>query len=133
VNVPNYIEPMEVLPINDLKIALSAIGNTDNIMQSTFRLIPYGRQHKAHHLLNKNSSVDLNELLNLKNAQTEAQPNLGAASYSITINKTLSTVLPNIKGQIAVKAELQLFHLFRSVDKTSCNSSKEIQRYTLSN
>ena len=63
---------MKVLPISDLKVALSEIENTDNIMKSTFGLIPYGSQHKADDLLKTYLSADLNKLLNLKNAQIKA-------------------------------------------------------------
>jgi hypothetical protein len=124
---------MKVLPIRDLKVALSEIENTDNIMKSTFGLIPYGSRHKAYDLLNTYLSADLNKLLNLKNAQIKAQTDIEAASSLITINKTLSTVLSGIESQVTFNTELQLFRLFRSTAKTSCNSSKEIHRYPLSN
>jgi hypothetical protein len=63
----------------------------------------------------------------------KAQADIEAASYLITINKTVSTVISGIESQIAFKTELQLFHLFRSIPKISCNSSKEIHRYPISN
>jgi len=63
----------------------------------------------------------------------KAQTNIEAASYLITINKTLSTLLSDIESPIAFNTELQLFRLFRSIAKTSCNSSKEMHRYPFSN
>lgn len=108
---------MEVLPISELKVALSEIKNIDTIMQSKFRLTIFSRQHKADDLLNAylSSRADFNELLSLKNAQIEAQTAKGAASYLITLNKTLSTVISEIESKADFKTELQLFHLFRSI------------------
>jgi Fic family protein len=112
---------MEIIPISEIKVDLSEIKNIDNIMQSTFRLITFSRQHKADDLLNAylSSTADLNELLSMKNAQMEAQTPKEAASYLITLNKTLSTVIKEIESQIDFKTELQLFHLFRSVSPES--------------
>ena len=112
---------MEVLPISELKVALSEIKNIDTIMQSTFRLTTFSRQHKADDLLNAylSSRADSNELLSLKNAQMEAQTAKGAASYLITLNKTLSTVISEIESKADFKTELQLFHLFRSISLES--------------
>ena len=108
---------MEVLPISELKVALSEIKNIDTIMQSTFRLTTFSRQHKVDDLLNAyfSSRADFNELLSLKNAQMEAQTAKGAASCLITLNKTLSTVISEIESKADFKTELQLFHLFRSI------------------
>ncbi len=112
---------MEILPISEIKVDLSKIKNIDNIMQSTFRLITFSRQHKADDLLNAYllSTADLNELLSIKNAQMEAQTDLEAASYLITLNETLSTVIKEIESQVDFKTELQLFHLFRSISPES--------------
>jgi hypothetical protein len=112
---------MEILPISEIKVDLSQIRNIDNIMQSTFRLITFSRQHRADDLLNAylSSTADLNELLSIKNAQMEAQTPQEAASYLITLDKTLSTVIKEIESQIDFKTELQLFHLFRSVSPES--------------
>ncbi len=112
---------MEILPISEIKVDLSDIKNIDNIMQSTFRLITFSRQHKADDLLNAylSSTADLNELLSIKNAQMEAQTDLEAESYLITLNETLSTVIKEIESQVDFKTELQLFHLFRSISPES--------------
>jgi len=47
---------MKDQPTSDLKVALSAIENTDNIRKSTFELIPYSSQHKANDLLSAHLS-----------------------------------------------------------------------------
>lgn len=112
---------MEILPISQIKVDLSEIKNIDNIMQSTFRLITFSRQHKADDLLNAylSSTANLNELLSIKNAQMEAQTPQEAASYLVTLNDTLSTVIKEIESQVDFKTELQLFQLFRSISPES--------------
>ena len=112
---------MEILPISQIKVDLSEIKNIDNIMQSTFRLITFSRQHKADDLLNAylSSTANLNELLSIKNAQMEAQTPQEAASYLVTLNETLSTVIKEIESQVDFKTELQLFQLFRSISPES--------------
>ncbi len=112
---------MEILPISEIKVDLSEIKNIDNIMQSTFRLITFSRQHKADDLLNAylSSTADLNELLSIKNAQMEAQTPQEAESYLISLNETLITVIKEIEEQVDFQTELQLFQLFRSVSPES--------------
>ncbi len=112
---------MEILPISEIKIDSSKIKNIDNIMQSTFRLITFSRQHKADDLLNAylSSTADLKELLSIKNAQMEAQTAQEAASYLIYLNETLITVIKEIENQVDFQTELQLFQLFRSVSPES--------------
>jgi hypothetical protein len=43
---------MEILPITEIKIALSKIKEIENIMQATFRRVTFSRQYKAGNLLN---------------------------------------------------------------------------------
>ena len=52
-----------------------------------------------------------------KNAQIEAQISLEAASYLISVDKVLSTALPNIASQAAFNTKNQLYHLFKSIAK----------------
>ncbi len=108
---------MEILPISEIKVDLSEIKSIDSIMQSTFRLITFSRQHKADDLLNAylSSTADLKELLSIKNAQMEAQTAQEAESYLISLNETLITVIKEIENQVDFQTELQLFQLFRSV------------------
>jgi Fic family protein len=112
---------MEVLPINEIKVDLSKIKKIDNIMQSTFRLITFSRQHKADDLLNAylSSTADLKELLSIKNAQMEAQTVKETETYLNDLNKTLKTVIKEIESQINFNSELQLFQLFRAISPES--------------
>ena len=50
-----------------------------------------------------------------KNAQIEAQISLEAASYLISVDKVLSTALPNIVSQAAFNTKNQLYYLFKSI------------------
>lgn len=108
---------MEVIPISEIKVDLSIIKLIDTIMQSTFRLITFSRQHQADDLLNAylSSTADLKELLSIKNAQMEAQTPHEAASYLVSLNETLRTVIKEIENQVDFQTELQLFQLFRSI------------------
>ncbi len=112
---------MEILPVSEIKVDLSEIKNIDSVMQSTFRLITFSRQHKADDLLNAylSSTADLKELLSIKNAQMEAQTAHEAESYLISLNETLITVIKEIENQVEFQTELQLFQLFRSVSPES--------------
>lgn len=49
----------------------------------------------------------------------EAQTPQEAASYLVTLNETLSTVIKEIESQVDFKTELQLFQLFRSISPES--------------
>jgi Fic family protein len=112
---------MEILPISEIKVDSSKIKNIDNIMQSTFRLITFSRQHKADDLLNAylSSTADLKELLSIKNAQMEAQTDQEVESYLISLNETLADVIAEIENQVDFKTEVQLFQLFRSISPES--------------
>tara|TARA_B100000809_G_scaffold49621_1_gene44599 strand:- start:21590 stop:21787 length:198 start_codon:yes stop_codon:yes gene_type:complete len=64
---------MEILPINKINVDFSKIKKNDNIMQSTFRLVTFSRQHKGDDLLSSylSRTADLKELLSIKNTQME--------------------------------------------------------------
>jgi len=115
---------MEILPISEIKVDFSEIKKIDSIMQSTFRLITFSRQHRADDLLNAylSSTADLKELLSIKNAQMEAQTAHEAKSYLISLNETLVNVITEIENQVDFQTELQLFQLFRSVSPESHTS-----------
>ena len=112
---------MEILPVNEIKVDPLKVKHIDSIMESTFRLITFSRQHKADDLLNAylSSTEDLKELLSIKNAQMEAQTAHEAESYLISLNETLITVIKEIGNQVDFQTELQLFQLFRSVSPES--------------
>lgn len=112
---------MDILPISEIKADLLEIKNIKNIMQSTFRLITFSRQHKADDLLNAylSSTANLKELLSIKNAQMEAQTDQEVESYIISLNETLVYVINEIENQVDFKTEVQLFQLFRSISPES--------------
>jgi len=123
---------MEILPISEIKIDVSKVKAIDAIMESTFRLITYSRQHKADDLLNAYlaSTANLKQLLSIKNAQMEAQTADEAASYLVSLNETLRTVIKEIENQVDFHNEVQLFQLFRSVSPESHRNHPNNYRQT---
>jgi len=112
---------MELLPISEINVDPVKVQEIEQIMKSTFRLITFSRKHMADDLLNTylSSTMDLHELLSIKNAQMEAQNEQEAEEYLITLNQTLLFVAHEIEHQVDFKTELQLFQLFRSISPES--------------
>ncbi len=108
---------MEIIPLSEIRIDEKEIQHIKDILNSTFRLITFSRDHLADDLLNTylNSTTNLQELLSIKNAQMEAQNDQEIELYHCALNKTLSVIIEEIKDQVDFKTELQLFQLFRSI------------------
>lgn len=112
---------MEILPVSEISVDTAQIREIEDILNSTFRLITFGREHLADDLLNTylNSTTDLQQLLSIKNAQMEAQNEEEAVLYLEGLNKTLDIIIGEIKNQVDFTTELQLFQLFRSISPES--------------
>ena len=112
---------MEILPVSEIRVDYSEIQDIKDIVQATFRLITFSREHLADDLLNTylNSTTNLQELLSIKNAQMEAQNDEEIELYQRELNKTLVVIIDEIKNQVDFKTELQLFQLFRSISPES--------------
>lgn len=112
---------MELLPISEINVDPVKVKEVENIMKSTFRLITFSRKHMADDLLNTylSSTMNLQELLSIKNAQMEAQNEQEAEEYVITLNETLLFVADEIKNQVEFNSPLQLFQLFRLISPES--------------
>lgn len=77
------------------------------------------------------STTNLKELLSIKNAQMEAQNEIEAEAYLVTLNQTLLFVANEIEHQVDFKTELQLFQLFRSISPESHANHPNRYRDTL--
>ncbi len=108
---------MQILPIDKIQVDPTEIQMIDDIMKSTFRMITFSREHLADDLLNNylRRTTNLRELLSIKNAQMEAQNEEEAHAYLLSLKKTLSYIMHEIKNQINFGTTIQLFHLFRSI------------------
>lgn len=115
---------MDIFPVSEIDVDHSKIQEVEQIMKSTLRLITFSRDHLADDLLNTylSSTTNLQELLSIKNAQMEAQDDLEAEAYLISLNQTLLFVINEMKQQVDFKTELQLFQLFRLISPESHSS-----------
>lgn len=124
---------MELLPISEINVDSTKVQEVEQIMKATFRLIIFSRKHMADDLLNTylSSTTNLKELLSIKNAQMEAQNEIEAEAYLVTLNQTLLFVANEIEHQVDFKTELQLFQLFRSISPESHANHPNRYRDTL--
>ncbi|MGK0285051.1 MAG: Fic family protein [Salibacteraceae bacterium] len=124
---------MKLLPIREITVDYAKVQEVEQIMKSTFRLITFSRKHMADDLLNTylSSTLNLQELLSIKNAQMEAQNEEEADAYLVLLNQTLLFVADEIENQVDFTKELQLFQLFRSISPESHENHPNRYRDTL--
>ena len=112
---------MYILPVSEIRVDITKVQNIKEILESTFRLITFSREHLADDLLNTylSSTINLQQLLSIKNAQMEAQNDEEAELYLEGLNETMSIIIEEIKNSIDFNSELQLFQLFRTISPES--------------
>ncbi|NOT35773.1 MAG: Fic family protein [Saprospiraceae bacterium] len=110
-------EPMELLPIREIKINQAKIDKIDHVIKSIYRLIIYSRHHLDDDVFDTylEGVQELQELLSLKNAQMEAQSEEEAKEYLKNLKISLDFVIEEIINHNNFEKELQLFQLLRLV------------------
>jgi len=112
---------MILLPINEIQYDEEKVRSIENIVDSTFRLITFSRAHLADDLLNAyiSKTTSFKELLSIKNAQMEAQNEQESEQYAKALNSAIDFITSEIKHNVNLTSEVQLFQLFRIVSSES--------------
>lgn len=103
---------------DSIKLNTETLDSIESEMKVVYRMIMYSRNYSDDELLDHyfDSSVRLNELVSIKNAQMEAQTEEEAQSYLIGLRSSFDLILEEIIGQRNFGRVSDLLHLFRIID-----------------
>ncbi len=112
---------MILIPTDTIKIDQSILNDIDNKSKSIYRAITFCKNTSSKVLLDSfvKSTNSLTELLSIKNAQMEAETEEELKVYQRNLNKTILYVVNEIKNDISLTSQVQLFQLFRLISPES--------------
>jgi len=112
---------MLLIPPEIVKIDQSVLNDLDTKSKSIYRAITFCKKTSSKALLNSfvNSTNSLAELLSIKNAQMEAETEEEIKIYQRNLKKTILYVVNEIKNEIDLTSQVQLFQLFRMISPES--------------
>ncbi len=112
---------MILIPVDTIKIDQSILNDIDNKSKSIYRAITFCKNTSSKVLLDSfvKSTNSLTELLSIKNAQMEAETEEELKVYQRNLNKTILYVVNEIKNDISLTSQVQLFQLFRLISPES--------------
>ena len=102
---------------NSIKIDPSIISQIDIESKSIYRALTFCKKTSSKALFDSfvNSTNSLTQLLSIKNAQMEAETEDELKVYQKNLNKTIIYVANEIKNEIELTSQVQLFQLFRLI------------------
>jgi fido (protein-threonine AMPylation protein) len=112
---------MILIPAHTIKIDQSILNNIDNKSKSIYRAITFCKKTSSKALLDSfvKSTNSLTELLSIKNAQMEAETEEELKVYQRDLNKTVLYVVNEIKNDLSLTSQVQLFQIFRLISPES--------------
>lgn len=112
---------MILIPTDTIKIDQSILNDIDNKSKSIFRAITFCKKTSSKSLLDSfiKSTNSLTELLSIKNAQMEAETEDELKIYQRNLNKTILYVVNEIKNDVSLTSQIQLFQIFRLISPES--------------
>jgi len=118
---------------NSIKIDPSILNKIDTESKSIYRAITFCKKTSSKALLDSfvNSTNSLTQLLSIKNAQMEAETEEELKVYQKNLNKTIIYVANEIKNEIDLTSQVQLFQLFRLISPESHKLHPNQYRRTL--
>jgi len=116
-----------------IKIDSSILNKIDIESKSIYRAITFCKKTSSKALLDSfvNSTNSLTQLLSIKNAQMEAETEEELKLYQKNLNKTIIYVANEIKNEINLTSQVQLFQLFRLISPESHKLHPNQYRRTL--
>jgi fido (protein-threonine AMPylation protein) len=112
---------MILIPTETIKIDQSILNAIDNKSKSIYRAITFCKKTSSKALLDSfvKSTNSLTELLSIKNAQMEAETEEELKLYQRNLNKTILYVVNEIKNELSLTSQVQLFQIFRLISPES--------------
>ena len=112
---------MLLIPTEIINIDQSILNDIDNKSKSIYRAITFCKKTSSKALLDGfvKSTNSLTELLSIKNAQMEAETEEELTVYQRNLNKTILYVVNEIKNDITLTSQIQLFQIFRLISPES--------------
>ncbi len=112
---------MILIPTDTIKIDQSILNDIDNKSKSIYRAITFCKKTSSKALLDSfvKSTNSLTELLSIKNAQMEAETEEELKVYQRDLNKTILYVVNEIKNDLSLTSQVQLFQIFRLISPES--------------
>tara|TARA_R100001369_G_scaffold89048_1_gene126236 strand:- start:470 stop:1240 length:771 start_codon:yes stop_codon:yes gene_type:complete len=112
---------MILIPTETIKIDQSLLNAIDNKSKSIYRAITFCKKTSSKALLDSfvKSTNSLTELLSIKNAQMEAETEEELKRYQRNLNKTILYVVNEIKNELSLTSQVQLFQIFRLISPES--------------
>jgi len=110
-----------LIPTEIINIDQSILNDIDNKSKSIYRAITFCKKTSSKALLDGfvKSTNSLTELLSIKNAQMEAETEEELTVYQRNLNKTILYVVNEIKNDITLTSQIQLFQIFRLISPES--------------
>ncbi len=104
-----------------IEIDASVINNIDMQSKKIFRTITFCKKTSSKALYDSfiNSTNNLTQLLSIKNAQMEAETEEELKVYHKNLNKAIIFIANEIKNEIELTSQVQLFQLFRLISPES--------------
>ncbi len=124
---------MLLIPPDIIKIDPVLLEDIDTKSKSIYRAITFCKKTSSKALLDSfvNSTNSLTELLSIKNAQMEAETEEELVVYQRNLNKTILYVVNEIKDDVCLTSQVQLFQLFRLISPESHGMHPNQYRRTL--
>ncbi len=112
---------MILIPTDTIKVDQSILDDIDNKSKSIYRAITFCKKTSSKALLDSfvKSTNSLTELLSIKNAQMEAETEEELKVYQRDLNKTILYVVNEIKNDLSLTSQVQLFQIFRLISPES--------------
>jgi len=112
---------MLLIPTDIIEIDQALLNDLDAKSKSIYRAITFCKKKSSRALLDSfvNSTNNLAELLSIKNAQMEAETEEELKEYQKNLNKTILYVVNEIKNEICLTSQVQLFQIFRLISPES--------------
>ncbi len=112
---------MILIPTDTIKVDQSILDDIDNKSKSIYRAITFCKKTSSKALLDSfvKSTNSLTELLSIKNAQMEAETKEELKIYQRNLNKTILYVVNEIKNDLSLTSQVQLFQIFRLISPES--------------
>ena len=117
----------------NITIDQNKLDEIENHSKSIYRAITFCKKTSSKSLLDSfvNSTNSLAQLLSIKNAQMEAESETEMKIYEKNLNKVINFVVKEIKNEINLTTQVQLFQLFRIISPDSHQRHPNQYRKTL--
>jgi len=114
---------MQLIPTEVIQVDPIVLENIDAKAKSIYRAITFCKKKSSRSLLDSfiNSTNSLTQLLSIKNAQMEAETEEELVLYQKNLHKTILYIINEIKNEVSLTSQIQLFQIFRLISPEAHN------------